>query len=99
MSARPICDLLRAPAAWTAHYHGEGQFRADADAAPFKSADLIEELAAALDQATDMCAVYADYIRNDVPASGVEVHPYLPGLEDIIETGRSIVAKARGEVA
>jgi Lar family restriction alleviation protein len=60
------------------------------------AASGIEEMRGALEAAADMCAVYADFIRNHVCADDIEIHPYLPALEDVIANGRAALSLADG---
>lgn len=46
--------------------------------------------------AADLLERYAEYIRS-VPADQLEVHPYLPEVEHVIETLRAAIAKATQE--
>jgi hypothetical protein len=68
----------------------------DAAASAALAASGIEEMRGALEAAADMCAVYADFIRNHVCADDIEIHPYLPALEDVIANGRAALSLADG---
>jgi hypothetical protein len=83
------------------HVHSDETLLAARQAALAKAtaalaASGIEEMRGALEAAADMCAVYADFIRNHVCADDIEIHPYLPALEDVIANGRAALSLADG---
>lgn len=47
-----------------------------------------KRLEEALNAAMGMCDQYAGFIRHRVRAADIEVHPYLPELEQVIEVAR-----------
>jgi hypothetical protein len=57
------------------------------------------DMYAALNDARDMCSRYADFIRQNVRADDLEMHPYLPDLEDVVTAANTALARARGESA
>lgn len=89
--AEPVAEVVKT---WTRKdgYNGKGvQWRLEPDTLPLgaklytlptpASDDQVEAVRA---NAVEMLERYADFIRDHVKADDIEMHPYLPELEDTI---------------
>lgn len=54
------------------------------------------KLVETLEATTEMCVQYAGYIRDHVKSDDLELHPYLPSLEQSIEDGQAALAAWKG---
>lgn len=80
------------------HWHGpkdgEPHMRAIADANLIAVAPDFAEIAP---DAADLLERYAAFIRENVKADDLEMHPYLPEVERVAEALRAALAKATPE--
>lgn len=53
----------------------------------------VVRLREALTETLPMCEQYADFIRLSVSVSDIEMHPYLPEIEQVIERARAATGK------
>lgn len=88
-----LIALLRREGHYSKVWFGDDLLKAAA--ALEASQAQIARLTEALEEATDICATYANFIKEQVSANDIEVHPYLPRIERAVEDARAALAQGK----